>query len=210
MVWPEICLGGCKPTIFSRKPPQYLTSSYRQSLKTSVLQFWLGCKLTIMICRRYHNFIDCDIFILSFIPTHYGRHVKLKPLCGPQFRNIIISFLCILSFISKYVLEYVIFKQPYVLLISPRAALDKQWGYMQPAGRQFDMPALWYLTFFNSWHIISKISVIHTLTYTNEFCVIHKCLETNTSDRKTFFTLHFKWTQILNSECVCVCVCERE
>ncbi len=43
------------------------------------------------------------------------------------------------SFISKYV----IFKQPYVLLISPRAELDKQWGRMRPAGRQFDMPALY-------------------------------------------------------------------
>ncbi len=54
-------------------------------------------------------------FYLSFkmLSVVYNRHVILKPFCGPhndrktvsgpQFRNIIISFLCTHSFISKYV-----------------------------------------------------------------------------------------------------------
>ena len=88
----------------------------------------------------------------SHFLCRYIRHVKLKPLCGlhndrktvsgPQFRNIIISFLCMHCFNQNMSKNMSFFKQPYVLLISLRAALDKQWGRMRPAGHQFDMPAV--------------------------------------------------------------------
>jgi hypothetical protein len=74
---------------------------------TDVTYFWIMC--------------DSPPPFAHFL-GRYIRHVKLKPLCGshnnrktvsrPQFRNILISFLFIHSFISKYVDVYVIFRQP--------------------------------------------------------------------------------------------------